>query len=75
LDRAEDKEQLTFWNQVQIRERIRIKNSRSKTDFEFGSNLLGIQTYLEKSDKFPKILVCLGPLECEFRFTSLYVKI
>jgi hypothetical protein len=34
---------------------------------------LGIQTFLEKSDKFPKILICL--IEYEFRLAWLYGKI
>jgi hypothetical protein len=38
----------------------------SKTTFEFGPNLLGVQTYLEKFDKFPKILICLDLPKCEF---------
>jgi hypothetical protein len=74
-DRMEDKEQLSFWKKVKIQERIWIKNSESKTTFEFGPNLLGIQTCLGKSDKFPKIFVCPDPLECEFRMTWLYGKI
>jgi hypothetical protein len=53
----EDKEQLSFLKQVQIRNRIYIKNPRSKTAFEFGPKLLEVQTRLEKSDKFPKFLI------------------
>jgi hypothetical protein len=56
-DRMEDKEQLSFLKQVQIRNRIYIKNPRSKTAFEFGPKLLEVQTRLEKSDKFPKFLI------------------
>jgi hypothetical protein len=58
-DRMEDKQQLSFWKIIQIRNGIEIKNPGSKTTFEFGPNLLGVQTRLEKSDKFPKFLICL----------------
>jgi hypothetical protein len=33
---------------------MRTKIPRTKTAFEFGPNLLGFQTGLEKSDKLPK---------------------
>jgi hypothetical protein len=52
-------EQFLFLNQVEIRNIIWIKNPESRTIFEFDSNLLGIQTGLEKSDKFPKIPIYL----------------
>jgi hypothetical protein len=55
-DILEDKEQLSFWNQVEMRNRIQIKNPGIRTVFEHDLNLLGIQTCLKKSDKFPKIL-------------------
>jgi hypothetical protein len=42
---------------------------------EFNSNLLGIQTGLEKSDKFPKIPICLNLPEYEFRLAWLHDKI
>jgi hypothetical protein len=37
-----------------------------QTAFEFKLNLLGVQTYLEKSDKLSKLLICLSLVECEF---------
>jgi hypothetical protein len=74
-DRLEDKEQLSLWNQVQIWNRIWIKNPGSWTDFEFDSNLLGVQTCLEWSDKFPKFLICLDLPECEFLLAWSYGKI
>jgi hypothetical protein len=43
------------------------KKSRKQTAFEFGPNFLAVQTYLEKSYKLPKILVCLDLPKCEFR--------
>jgi hypothetical protein len=67
----EDREQLSFWQKVQIQ----IKNSGSKTALEFGQNLLGIQTCFEKSEKFSKNLVFHDLPECEFRLTWLYGKI
>jgi hypothetical protein len=70
--RAKDREQLSFWTQVQIQIRTRTKNPGSKTAFEFGPNLLGVQTGLEKSDKFPTILICLHLPDCEFRLIWLY---
>jgi hypothetical protein len=70
-DRMQDKEQLSFWKQVLI-QNIRTKIPTSKTAFEFGPNLLGVQTGLEKSDKFPKIVICLDLPECEFRLIGLY---
>jgi hypothetical protein len=45
-----------------------------QTAFEFGPNLLGIQTSLKKSDKFPKILICLDLPECEFRWDGCMAK-
>jgi hypothetical protein len=53
------KEQFSFWKKVQITNRIWIKILGIKTAFEFELNLLDIQTYLEKSYKFPKILIYL----------------
>jgi hypothetical protein len=66
-DRTEDKEQLFYWRQVKIQKIIRTKIPGSKISFEFGPNLLGVQTSLEKSEKFPKILICFDLLDCEFR--------
>jgi hypothetical protein len=42
---------------------------------KFRSNLLEVQTYLKKSENFPKILICLGFPEYEFRLAWLYGKI
>jgi hypothetical protein len=74
-DIIEDKEQLSFSNQVQIQNRIWIKNPWRRTVFEFDWNLLGIQTCLEKSDKFLKIRIYLGLPEYEFRLAWLHDKI
>jgi hypothetical protein len=46
-----------------------------KSTFEFGPNLLGVQTCLEKSEKFSKILICLDLPDCEFGLAWLYGKI
>jgi hypothetical protein len=43
------------------------KKSMKQTAFEFGPNLLEVQTCLERSNKFPKILICVDLLECELR--------
>jgi hypothetical protein len=37
-----DKEQLSFWKQVQIQNRSCIKNPESKTASKFDPNLLGV---------------------------------
>jgi hypothetical protein len=74
-DRMDNKEQLFFRTQVQIRNKIQTKIPRSKTAFEFGPNLLEVQTDLEQSDKFLKILISLDLLDCEFRLAWLYGKI
>jgi hypothetical protein len=74
-DRMEDRQQLSFWEQVQTQNRTGIKNSGSRIAFEFGPNLLGVQTDLVKSDKFPRIFNFHDLLECEFRLTWLYGKI
>jgi hypothetical protein len=71
----EDKEQRSLWTQVQIQNRIRTKIPGIKTAFEFGPNLLGVQTGLKKSDKFLKILICLALLDCEFRLAWLHAEI
>jgi hypothetical protein len=71
----EHKEQLSFWTQVQIRNRSRTKIPGSKTAFEFGPNLLRIQTGLEKSNKFCKIHICHDLPDCEFRLAWLYGEI
>jgi hypothetical protein len=46
-----------------------------QTAFEFGPNLLEVQTGLEKSDKFRKILIWLELPKCEFSFPWFYGKI
>jgi hypothetical protein len=74
-DIIEYKEQLSFWKQVQMQNRIRSKIPGSKNAFEFEPNLLGVQTGLEKSEKFSKILICLDLLDCEFRLPWLYREI
>ena len=51
-----DSEELSFWHQVQIPNRILVKIPGSQTSFEFELNLFEVQTCLEKSGKFPKIL-------------------
>jgi hypothetical protein len=70
-----DMEQPCFWKQVQFQNRIWITILGSKTDFEFGPNLLGVQSHLERFDKFPKIIIFLDIPECEFRLAWLYGKI
>jgi hypothetical protein len=70
-----DMEQLSFWKKFQIRNIIWIKNPGSKTASKFDPNLFGVQTGLKKSDKFPKILICLSLLEHEFRLVWLYGEI
>jgi hypothetical protein len=70
-----DNEQLLFWDQVQIPSIMFIKIAGRKTAFEFALNLLGVQTSLEKSGKFPKILTCIELPKCEFRLGYLYGKI
>jgi hypothetical protein len=49
-----------------------MKNLRIRTEFENDLNLLGIQTCLEKSDKFPKIPICLIIPEYEFGLAILH---
>jgi hypothetical protein len=71
----EDTEQLSFSTQVKIRNIIRTKIPRRKAAFEFGANLLGVQSGLEKSDKFSKILICLELPDCVFRSAWLYGEI
>jgi hypothetical protein len=53
-DRREDKEQLYSWKHVQIPTGTRTKNPLSKTAFECGPNLLGVQTGLEKIWQIPQ---------------------
>jgi hypothetical protein len=67
-DRIKHSEQHSFWKQVQIPNKIWIKIPGSKTAFEFELNLLGVQTCLEKSDKFSEILICLGLPEWAWSF-------
>jgi hypothetical protein len=74
-DSIEDRAQLFFLKQVQIRNRIWIKNYGSRIIFEFDSKLLGIQTGLEESDKFEKNPIDLDLLEYEFRLAWLHDKI
>jgi hypothetical protein len=71
----EDREQFFFWKQVQIRNIIRTKILGRKTAFEFGPNLLGVQTGLGKFDKLLKILIFLDLPDCEFRLVWLYGEI
>jgi hypothetical protein len=51
------------------------EKSKKQTTFEFGPNLLEVQIGLEKSDKFPKIIIFLEILEYEFRLTWFYGQI
>jgi hypothetical protein len=74
-DRMRDSEELYFLDQVQIPNRILVKILGSQTAFEFELNLFEVQTCLEKSNKFPKIHICLGLQECEFILAWLYGKI
>jgi hypothetical protein len=67
----EDMEQFSIWKKV----KLRTKNPRTGNAFEFVPNLLEVQTCLEKSNNFPKILICLDLLDCEFRLAWLYGKI
>jgi hypothetical protein len=55
----EDVEQLSFWTEVKIETEFKLKLLEGKLLFIFGPNLMGVQTSLEKSDKFSKILICL----------------
>jgi hypothetical protein len=71
----EDREQLSLLKQVQIQNRISVKILGSKTTFEFGTILLGVQTSLENTDKFRKILICFDLPKCEFRLTWMYGEI
>jgi hypothetical protein len=66
-DRLKDKEQLTFWKKVLIQNRIRIKSSGSKTTFEFGPNLLEVQTYLENLINSLKFIYSLTFQKSDFR--------
>jgi hypothetical protein len=52
-----------------------VKNPGIRTVFEFDSNLLGIQTGLKESNKFPKIPIYLDLPEYEFRLARLHDKI
>jgi hypothetical protein len=70
-----DSEELSFWHQVQIPNKILVKIPGSQTSFEFELNLFEVQACLEKSNKFPKIHICLGLPECEFILAWLYGKI
>jgi hypothetical protein len=73
-DRMEVREQHSFWKQVQIRNIIWTKIPGSKIAFEFGLNFLGVQTGLEKSDKFLKIHISPDIPDYEFRLAWLYGK-
>jgi hypothetical protein len=68
-------EQISFWKQVQIPNKILIKIPGSKIAFEFAMNVFEVQKCLEKSGKFPNILTYLGIPECEFRLALLHGKI
>jgi hypothetical protein len=69
-----DREQLPFLKQVQIPNSILIKVPGSKISFDFELNLFEVQTCLEKSSKFPKIITCLDLLKCELILAWLYGK-
>jgi hypothetical protein len=71
----ENQEQLSFWKKAQIHNKNWVKNPGSRAALEFGPNLLEVRTCLEKSDKFPKILIWPDLPESEFRLEWLYEKI
>jgi hypothetical protein len=74
-DSLKYKEQLCFLSQLQILSGLHVKNSGTNLIFEFSSNFKGIQTFLEKSDKFFKIQSSHGIFEYNFTFTHLYSNI
>jgi hypothetical protein len=47
----------------------------NKFKFEYSLNFKGVQTFLEKSDKFSKIPSSYDILKYEFRLTQLYSNI
>jgi hypothetical protein len=69
------KEQLSLLENLQIPTVYQVKNSGTKINFESSSNFKGVQTFLEKSDKFLKILYSHDILEYNFTLTQLYSNI
>jgi hypothetical protein len=74
-DTLKHKEQLSCLSQLQIPSELQVKNSGIKVNFESSSNFKGVQTFLEKSDKFLKILSSHYILEYNFMLTHLYSNI
>jgi hypothetical protein len=69
------KEQLSLLANLQIPSGYQVKNSGTKINFESSLNFKGVQTFLEKSDKFLKILSSHDILEYNFTLTQLYSNI
>jgi hypothetical protein len=74
-DSLKHKEQLSFLSQLQIPSKLQVKNYGTKIKFESSSNFKGVQTFLEKSDKFLKILSSHDILEYNFTLTHFYSNI
>jgi hypothetical protein len=64
-----------FLSELQIPKGLQVINSGTKFKIETSSNFKGVQTFLEKSDKFYKILSSQSSLEDNFTFAHLYSNI
>jgi hypothetical protein len=75
VDSLKHKKQLYFLSQLQILSKIIFYKFWNKFKFESSLNFKGVQTFLEKSDKFSKIPSSHDILQYEFRLTHLYSNI
>jgi hypothetical protein len=74
-NRLSNEEQLSFWEDVQIPNRMWIRISGCKLSLNLGWIYLGLKLHWKKFGNFHKILACLNIQEYKFRWPYLYAKI
>jgi hypothetical protein len=62
-------------DKLQIPSGLQVTNSGTNTNLNFSLNFKGVQTFLEKSDKFSKIPTLHDILKYEFIMTHFYSNI
>jgi hypothetical protein len=63
-----------FGGMSKFETKFELENLEVKLLLNLGQIYWGVQTCLDKFDNFPKIAICLGLQECEFRMAWWYGK-
>jgi hypothetical protein len=75
MGRSIQKEQLSFLVQLEISSGFQVTNSENYSNLNLSLNFKGVQTFLDKSDKFSKILCSHDIPKYKFILTHLYSNI